>query len=179
MSTFDLQSPDLRPLASQLLDDFVEQVRHAVAVLRGNFDNRIEAQLKELHRRRLRPLVVGLVDRDQHGLVGLAQLLGDTLVARHQPFAPIDDENSRSAPAMARCPCRITSSCSGSSLAPNMPPVSNSSKVVPRQTAGRASESRVVPAIGATIARRVPVMRLKSVDFPTFGRPDQHDGWHV
>ena len=31
--------------------------------------------------------------------------------------------------------------------------------------------SRVVPAIGVTIARRVPVMRLKSVDLPTLGRP--------
>jgi Bacterial nucleoid DNA-binding protein len=28
-----------------------------------------------------------------------------------------------------------------------------------------------VPAIGFTIARRLPVIRLKSVDFPTFGRP--------
>src|SRR5687767_9734811 len=31
--------------------------------------------------------------------------------------------------------------------------------------------SRVVPATGATIARRVSVMRLNRVDFPTFGRP--------
>src|SRR6185503_1844946 len=30
---------------------------------------------------------------------------------------------------------------------------------------------RVVPAIGVTIARRVPVIRLKSVDLPTLGRP--------
>ena len=42
---------------------------------------------------------------------------------------------------------------------------------MPRQITGRASASRVVPAIGATIARRVPVIRLKSVDFPTLGRP--------
>ena len=34
-----------------------------------------------------------------------------------------------------------------------------------------ASESRVVPAIGATIARRDPAIRLKRVDFPTLGRP--------
>jgi hypothetical protein len=49
--------------------------------------------------------------------------------------------------------------------------VSKSSNVVPRQTAGRASESRVVPAAGATIARREPVIRLNKVDFPTLGRP--------
>ena len=33
------------------------------------------------------------------------------------------------------------------------------------------STSRVVPAMAVTIARRESVMRLKSVDFPTFGRP--------
>ena len=42
---------------------------------------------------------------------------------------------------------------------------------MPRHDAGTASESRVVPAIGATIARREPMMRLKRVDFPTLGRP--------
>jgi hypothetical protein len=52
-----------------------------------------------------------------------------------------------------------------------MPPVSNSWNVWPRQTTGSANESRVVPATGATIARRVPVMRLNKVDLPTFGRP--------
>jgi hypothetical protein len=37
---------------------------------------------------------------------------------------------------------------------------------------GRAARvSRVVPATGATMERRVPVMRLKRVDFPTLGRP--------
>src|SRR5262249_18567163 len=40
-----------------------------------------------------------------------------------------------------------------------------------RHSAVRSSMSRVVPATGATIDRRVPVMRLKSVDLPTFGRP--------
>src|SRR5678815_984266 len=31
--------------------------------------------------------------------------------------------------------------------------------------------SRVVPGIAVTIARRVSLKRLKSVDLPTFGRP--------
>jgi hypothetical protein len=31
--------------------------------------------------------------------------------------------------------------------------------------------SRVVPAMAVTIERRELVMRLKRVDFPTFGRP--------
>src|SRR5262245_7607281 len=76
-----------------------------------------------------------------------------------------------SAPAIARFPCCTTSSCSGSSLAPYSPPVSASWNDIPLHDAGTASESRVVPAIGATIARREPMMRLKRVDFPTLGRP--------
>jgi hypothetical protein len=31
--------------------------------------------------------------------------------------------------------------------------------------------SRVTPEIDSVIARRSPTKRLKSVDFPTFGRP--------
>src|SRR5579872_6975489 len=31
--------------------------------------------------------------------------------------------------------------------------------------------SRVVPGISSTIAMRSPIMRLKNVDLPTFGRP--------
>src|SRR5690348_9279878 len=52
-----------------------------------------------------------------------------------------------------------------------MPPVSTTSNGTPRHSACCAMTSRVVPAIGVTIARRVPVMRLNSVDLPTFGRP--------
>ena len=52
-----------------------------------------------------------------------------------------------------------------------MPPVSTSEKRLPCHFAGWAMVSRVVPATGATIARRVSVMRLNSVDFPTLGRP--------
>ena len=41
----------------------------------------------------------------------------------------------------------------------------------PCHSAGCAMVSRVVPAIGVTMARRVSVMRLNSVDLPTLGRP--------
>src|SRR5262249_41252820 len=53
----------------------------------------------------------------------------------------------------------------------NMPPVSTSEKGTPRHSAGWAIVSRVVPATGVTMARRLPVMRLNRVDLPTFGRP--------
>src|SRR5262245_51462968 len=46
-----------------------------------------------------------------------------------------------------------------------------SKKGLPCHSAGWAMVSRVVPATGVTMARRVLVIRLKSVDFPTFGRP--------
>ena len=44
-------------------------------------------------------------------------------------------------------------------------------KARPFQATGADSESRVVPAAGATIARRDPMIRLNNVDFPTLGRP--------
>ena len=87
------------------------------------------------------------------------------------PSRPSTTKTSRSAVSSARRPCATTSSWSGSSLAPNMPPVSTRLKATPRQSAGKALTSRVVPATGVTIARREPVIRLKSVDFPTLGRP--------
>src|SRR5688572_3345643 len=52
-----------------------------------------------------------------------------------------------------------------------MPAVSVSKNGTFRQSAGCWMTSRVVPAVALTIARRVPPIRLKSVDFPTFGRP--------
>src|SRR4051812_18050376 len=52
-----------------------------------------------------------------------------------------------------------------------MPPVSMSENVFPCHSAGWAMVSRVVPGTGVTMARRVSVIRLKRVDFPTLGRP--------
>ena len=42
---------------------------------------------------------------------------------------------------------------------------------MPCHSAGSEFTSRVVPAIAVTMARRESVMRLKSVDLPTLGRP--------
>ena len=64
-----------------------------MAMFRRNLHNGIESELEKLHRRRLRPLVVGLVDGDEYRPIGLPQLLGDALVARHQPLAPVDYEH--------------------------------------------------------------------------------------
>jgi len=52
-----------------------------------------------------------------------------------------------------------------------IPPVSITSKRRPRCSAGPYMRSRVIPGSSPTMARRCPVIRLKSVDFPTLGRP--------
>src|SRR5512137_2394564 len=52
-----------------------------------------------------------------------------------------------------------------------MPPVSIMSKITLLHSASAARRSRVVPGTSSTMARRSPAKRLKSVLFPTFGRP--------
>ena len=73
---------------------------------------------------------------------------------------------------MARFPCRTTSSCkrirAGAVKSTRVGELEATSLATMPET---PSESRVVPAIGATIARREPMMRLNRVDFPTLGRP--------
>ena len=67
-----------------------------VSVLGGDLDDRLESELIELHRRRLRALVVGLVDREQHRHARSARSSrGDRLVARDEPFAAIDEEHQQ------------------------------------------------------------------------------------
>ena len=72
---------------------------------------------------------------------------------------------------MARRPFATTSSSNGSSVAPNIPPVSSNVNSAPRHVAVWSMTSRVVPGTGVTMARRVRVIRLNSVDLPTLGRP--------
>ena len=81
-------SPEPEPL-----DDFVEQFGDARAVLGRDLEHRLEAELKELHRRRLRARLSSvLLMARMTGTPGLPQLAGDLLVAGHQPFAAVDDE---------------------------------------------------------------------------------------
>ena len=62
-------------------------------VFRGNFHDRLEPELVEIERARLRALVVGLVDRDDDRTPFRANGLRDFEVGRHQPLASIDDEH--------------------------------------------------------------------------------------
>ena len=52
-----------------------------------------------------------------------------------------------------------------------IPAVSMNTYSTPSCTTVSSTASRVVPAIGETIARSLPVSVLSSVDLPTFGRP--------
>src|SRR5436190_10554517 len=52
-----------------------------------------------------------------------------------------------------------------------MPPVSTTSKDLPFQVTLPYMRSRVMPGSSVTSARRGPMIRLKRVDLPTFGRP--------
>ena len=152
--------------------DLVEEVADASAVFSRDFDHGIESQPVELERAAFRALVVGLVHGDHDRRRGAPERCRDLFVARQPGLRvhPLRKQGHRP-PASALRPCCTTSSCSGSSLAPNIPPVSTSLNGVPCHSAGSEFTSLVVPAIGVTMARRVLVMRLKSVDLPTLGRP--------
>src|SRR4029453_1512673 len=72
---------------------------------------------------------------------------------------------------MACLPFSTTSRRRGSSVAPNIPPVSNKVNSVPRHDVACSITSRVVPGTAVTMARRVAVIRLNRVDLPTLGLP--------
>ena len=62
-------------------------------VLGGDLHDRLEPELVEIERARLRALVVGLVDGDDHRPALRADRLGDFEIGRHQPLAAVDDEH--------------------------------------------------------------------------------------
>ena len=80
----------------QLALDGVHQIVHAGAVLGRDLEHVIEAEREELVHPVARALVVGLVHRQQHRRLGHpANLGGNLVVARHAPFAAIDDEDDQ------------------------------------------------------------------------------------
>jgi len=58
-----------------------------------------------------------------------------------------------------------------SMLLKTIPPVSTSLNIFPFHSTSSYLRSLVIPASKSTIAERLRHKRLKSVDFPTFGRP--------
>ena len=78
--------------------------------------------------------------------------------------------NTRSAELTAASTCLLTFS-SRSSPPGIQPPVSTMVNGTPSHSASSSFRSRVMPGRSSVIATCSPAMRLKSVDFPTFGRP--------
>ena len=76
---------------------------------------------------------------------------------------------------MAFRPCSTTSSCSGSVLAPNIPPVSTRENGTPCHSAGWAIESRVVPAIGVDDGAPRVGDAVEQGGLADVGPADQHD----
>ena len=154
------------------LDDRVEQVPDSVPVLGSDLEHRIEARAG-------RTRCTGLRAR-RSSILLMASMAG--FAAREHawrsrgrrgtsPSRPSTTRTRRSASRWRAGPRSSTSACSGSSLAPNMPPVSVSSKCVPCHSTAARSRRASCPGMAVTIARRVPLRRLNSVDLPTFGRP--------
>ena len=155
----------------QPLHDVVQQIARPFAVLRGNLDDGFEAQPVELGGPVLRSPVVGLVDGDEHRNVRSAEGVGDLLVAGDQAIAAIyhEDNDIR---LLERLSALDDDELVERVLAcPEEPAGIDQRKRVPSHSVGWAFVSRVVPAMAVTIAFREPVMRLNSVDLPTFGRP--------
>ena len=156
--------PLLAPLYREPRDDLVEQLRNPVAVLGRNLDHGFETQLEELHRRRLRPLVVGLVDGHQYGLPHRAQFLGDALV---RPAAAIDDQDWQIGPQEGPPSLPDHKLCSGSAVM-NIPGIGQLKVVlVPdrrpcQPVAGRARGVDNRPATAVAVEER---------RFPTFTGP--------
>ncbi len=141
-------------------------------MLRGNLDHRLESQPVELEDPSARALVVGLVDREDDRRPDDASVAAISSSAGTSPSRPsttntitsavverlaavLDDELVERILARAEHPARID----------------ERERRFPATQPGWEFVSRVVPAIAVTIARREPVMRLKSVDLPTLGRP--------
>ena len=86
------------------------------------------------------------------------------------PTVASTTNRTASAAAMAASLCRDTLS-SRESPPTSQPPVSTSVNGRPCQAAATSLRSRVTPGRSSTIASRRPMIRFRSVDLPTLGRP--------
>ena len=87
------------------------------------------------------------------------------------PVVTSTRKSTRSASWVATMTCRRIASSKISSEFTTHPPVSTTENSFAFHVHLPYWRSRVVPAVSLTMARRDCVSRLKSVDFPTLGRP--------
>jgi hypothetical protein len=76
-------------------DDRIQKIADADPMFGGDLEHRIEAQLIELHHARLRPPVVGFVDRDERRNVSLPGRLGNFHVPGHETFTSIYNQHQQ------------------------------------------------------------------------------------
>ena len=101
----------------------------------------------------------------------LAHASAISLVAGHQPFAAIHNEH-KEIRVGDRAPAALEHERVQRILAGAEHPAGIGQLEAAALPLDRLREtSRVVPGMGVTIARRVRVSRLNSVDLPTLGRP--------
>ena len=159
-----------RGRAGKPRDDLVQQVADALAVLGGDLDDRLEAELVELDGRVRAPAVVGLVDRHQD------RRLRRLAAPRRSPRRPrpaLRAHRRRTQSPRSRWPAgRADDQLVQRIVAGAEHPAGIDQRERRPLPLGRLrNESRVVPATGVTMARRVSVIRLNRVDLPTLGRP--------
>ena len=105
------------------------------------------------------------------GVLARRKMLATCVSRSVMPFCTSTTKRIRSASSVARATCLRISSSKISSELTTQPPVSTSENSRVPHSHLPYWRSRVVPASSLTMAWRVPVSRLKSVDFPTLGRP--------
>ncbi len=105
------------------------------------------------------------------GAVARRRIVAASRSAGVIPVAASTTNTMTSACEIARRACSWTRISIGSSGSSSRPPVSTTMKRRPFHSASPYRRSRVVRARSSTIAVRPPTIRLKSVLFPTFGRP--------
>ena len=148
------------------------------AVLGGDLEHRVDPEPVELERAVARALVVDLVHGQNDGPArSRAARWRSSRRPPTRPSRPSADEDQQIRAFDRALPLdddqlvqRILAGAVQTACVEQL-----KGRLPPRDRL-RSSASRVVPGSGATIARRVPVMRLNSVDFPDVGTTDQHDG---
>jgi hypothetical protein len=91
-------SPWPPPPSLQLVHDRIEEFGDAGAMLGRDLEDRVDAEVIEIDRAGTSPLVVELVQGQQNGAPGRAQLRRDDLVATDQALASVGDEDQKIRP---------------------------------------------------------------------------------
>ncbi len=163
-------SPAVASTSGEERDDAVEQVAGAEALGRGDRHRLAEPEAVELGGQRQVSDAVALVRRHDDRAPGRGA------GGRRSPRPPAAGRRGRRRRASRprrrparRGPARGSSRASPAPSARSTPPVSMSANVRPFHSAGSSLRSRVTPATSWTTASRVPLRRLTSEDFPTFG----------